>query len=83
MAAADELIRLRYPATCAACGSDLRRGSLAHWDRTAKTATCGRCFAGGETTVAAPVVEIDRGQAGASAAREWKRLAVPRVKTSK
>ncbi len=49
MAAAEELIRLRYPATCEAC------------------------FVGEETAVAAPVVEIDRGEAGASAAREWKR----------
>jgi hypothetical protein len=73
MAAADELIRLRYPATCVACGSHLPRGSLAHWDRTAKTATCAACFARGETAVGAPVAEIDRGEAGASAVREWKR----------
>lgn len=72
MAGAEEPIRLRYPASCAACGSDLPRGSLAHWDRTAKAATCVACLAGGETGAAAPVAEIDRGQAGASAAREWK-----------
>ncbi len=79
MAVADELIRLRYPATCAACGSELLRGSLARWDRTTKTATCEACFAGEETAGAAPVVEIDRGEAGASAAREWKRRHERRV----
>jgi hypothetical protein len=71
--AAAGLIRLRYPATCGDCGGDLARGSLAHWDKAAKTATCQPCIAASVQAVAAPAVEIDRGQAGASAAREWKR----------
>ena len=68
-----ELIRLRYAATCASCGGDLPRGALAHWDRTAKTATCDRCLGQDEMSPVEPVEEIDRGRAGASAAREWTR----------
>jgi hypothetical protein len=71
--AATELIRLRYPAICLRCRSDLPRGSLAAWDKAAKTATCERCLTQNETPATASVDEINRGQAGASAAREWKR----------
>jgi hypothetical protein len=73
MAAADELIRLRYPATCAVCGRELPRGSLARWVRTTKQATCDACVAGDQPAASELVEEIDRGEAGASAAREWKR----------
>jgi hypothetical protein len=73
MAAIEKLIRLRYPATCVACGGELPSGSLAQWERTAKQATCESCFANAVADAAAPVVEIDRGEAGASAAREWTR----------
>jgi len=45
--AAAELIRLRYPATCAGCGGALPRGLLAHWDKAAKTVTCETCIAAG------------------------------------
>jgi hypothetical protein len=73
MATADELIRLRYPATCASCGRELPRGSLAHWERATKQATCETCVAASKTATDPLDAEIDRGQAGASAAREWKR----------
>jgi hypothetical protein len=80
-------MRLRYPAKCNACGDDLPRGSFAGWDREAKAATCKACVAGPnqpEPESAPPLPpesepeperapEIDRGTAGASAAREWQR----------
>jgi hypothetical protein len=61
------LIPLRYPARCGTCGAAIERGTQASWDREAKLATCVRCLP-------AAVVEqaIDRGQAGDSAAREWR-----------
>jgi hypothetical protein len=71
--AAAELIRLRYPATCASCGAELPRGSRAHWDKTEKTATCETCLGQDGASAAEPPDEVDRGKAGASAAREWKR----------
>jgi hypothetical protein len=73
--AAAELIRLRYPATCASCGAELPRGSRAHWDKAEKTATCETCLGQDGAPAAEPVEEeeVDRGTAGASAAREWKR----------
>src|SRR5258708_6575842 len=64
---ATELIRLRYSATCASCGSELAPGAHAHWDRERKAATCGACL------VSESEPAIDRGQAGAAAAREWTR----------
>jgi hypothetical protein len=69
------LIRLRYPAKCAACGDDLSRGMRARWDKATKTATCEVCVVGVEEPefAAAVLPEIDRGQAGASAAREYRR----------
>ena len=72
MAAADRLIRLRYPATCAACGRELPRGSLARWERTSKQATCDTCLPTDEMA-SRSTSEIDRGKAGASAVREWER----------
>jgi hypothetical protein len=58
-------------------------GEAAGWDRTAKTATCSTCLSGSgelatersaEPGAAAEVgQEPDRGEAGGSAAREWKR----------
>jgi hypothetical protein len=71
--AAAELIRLRYPATCRSCGVDLPRGTLARWERAARTATCERCLGEDEAPGEAVAEEIDRGEAGASAAREWQR----------
>jgi hypothetical protein len=68
-----ELIRLRYPANCSGCGVDLPRGTTARWDKPTKSATCEECLAGNEAPPEAAADEIDRGEAGASAAREWKR----------
>jgi hypothetical protein len=61
------VIRLRYPATCVGCGSALERSAQAQRDPETKAITCLSCVAQGS------VVEIDRGTAGASAAREWRR----------
>lgn len=61
-----DLFPLRYPATCASCGTALSKGILASWDRAAKAATCASCLE-------PSAVEIDRGVAGGSAAREWQR----------
>lgn len=63
-----ELRPLRYPTDCHVCGSPLERGALAQWDREARQATCSSCV---PTEVADAA--IDRGRAGESAAREWKR----------
>ncbi len=62
------LLRLRYPATCATCHAELPKGTPARWDRMAKEATCTACL-----DPEPHAVEIDRGEAGASAAREWQR----------
>lgn len=94
------MIRLRYPASCASCDSELARGTEALWHYEMKRATCLGCLEREhelpeprvpgdpsdlpqEETVA-PVEEsvaglserleeVDRGVAGGSAAREWKR----------
>ena len=80
-------IRLRYPATCSACGAALPARSEARWDREARIATCRSCVelepgaaASGSpesTTVVqepshAPVFE--RGEAGSSASRRFEKL---------
>jgi hypothetical protein len=64
----DGPIRLRYPASCLICGSELPRGSYALWDRERKSATCLSCL-----EPAKAEEPIDRGNAGDSAAREWQR----------
>ena len=66
---APALLRLRYPANCARCGKEVPRGTQAHWNREEKTATCLACLE------LEPVeqIRVDRGEAGRSAAREWKR----------
>lgn len=78
-------IRLRYPATCSVCGAELAAGSEARWDREARTATCRGCVEDGagsgdglaepETWEAStPPRELQRGQAGASAAWRYDHL---------
>lgn len=74
-----ELIRLRYPAICAVCGADLPPRSRARWDRETKQATCATC-AGGKGTQAET---LDRGTAGASAARRYERLHERREKRAR
>jgi hypothetical protein len=78
LAMPERILRLRYPATCSACGSSLTKGTHASWNREAKTATCMSCLTqtpDAEAVSDAPgleVVEINRGRAGGSAAREWR-----------
>lgn len=62
------LITLRYASRCATCGRGLAKGERAEWDRERRVARCERCIAAG---LAVP--EIDRGEAGGSARREWQR----------
>src|SRR3989304_7714845 len=69
----EETISLRYAATCATCGKELRPRDLAHWDKATKTATCAPCLETPADAKAEPPAEIDRGEAGASAADEWQR----------
>lgn len=81
-------MRLRYPAACGTCGIDLAAGVRAHWDKSAKRATCLACLT---STEAAPAEEpaatrreaqpadrarlpIERGTAGASARRQYEQL---------
>ena len=66
-------LRLRYPATCSSCGSALAKGTEASWNRETKTATCPICLSESEGATAAPADAIERGEAGGSAAREWRR----------
>jgi Nuclease-related domain len=75
----DKILRLRYPARCSSCDSELAKGTQASWNREAKTATCMSCLEQlpkAETASSARVleeIEIDRGEAGGSATREWRR----------
>lgn len=62
------MIRLRYPARCVVCGTSLSKGGKAAWDREKRAATCARCLDPERIEV-----HIDRGEAGASARREWQR----------
>ncbi len=77
-------MRLRYKAICAVCGAELPPDTEAVWDRATKTATCFACRDSIETkTEEAPVAEpkpLDRGQAGASARRQYERLREKREK---
>lgn len=69
----EKLLRLRYPATCSSCGGALAKGTEASWNREAKTATCLRCLGAPEVATATAAESIERGEAGGSAAREWRR----------
>jgi len=69
----EKLLRLRYPATCASCGGALAKGTEASWNRETKTATCVNCLGAPEAAIAAAAGTIERGDPGASAAREWRR----------
>ena len=69
----EKLLRLRYPATCSSCGSALAKGTEASWNRETKTATCAICLGAPEGTTADAGETIERGSAGGSAAREWRR----------
>ena len=69
----EKLLRLRYPATCSSCGRALAKGTEASWNRETKTATCVACLGAPEVATAAVADAIKHGEAGGSAAREWRR----------
>lgn len=69
----EQLLRLRYPATCSTCGDALAKGTEASWNRETKTATCVGCLGAPEVAIATAAEAIERGEAGGSAAREWRR----------
>lgn len=71
--------KLRWPAVCRVCGSALPAGSRAWWDAATRTVTCAACAeSSAEPKAQAGAAEsaqsaLDRGQAGASIAREYQR----------
>jgi hypothetical protein len=84
---ASRTLKLRGPAVCVVCGTALPAGSRARWDDTTRTVTCAACVeSSAEPRVessAEPKAQagpeestqpaLDRGQAGASIAREYQR----------
>src|SRR3954469_24265372 len=68
----EKLLRLRYPATCSSCSGTLAKGTEANWNRETKTATCAICLGAPAVATAAAADAIGRGEAGGSAAREWR-----------
>src|SRR5882672_2434517 len=69
----EKLMPLRYPATCSSCRGALAKGTEASWNPEAKTATCAICLGAPEVATAARADAIERGEAGSSAAHEWRR----------
>ncbi len=81
------LLRLRYPAGCSACGTELEPKTRAWWDSGTKTARCERCDEarhepGAEESAVPTVAPLDAanraaesgsGIAGGSAQREFER----------
>src|ERR1700683_2431630 len=77
------MLNLRWPAVCVVCGTALPAGSRARGDNTTRTVTCAACAEssaepGAEPNAQAGAAEstlsaIERGQAGASIAREYQR----------
>jgi Nuclease-related domain len=69
------MLKLRRPDVCVVCAGELPAGSLAWWDCVTRTVTCASCKAAPAEPDAAeaPRPPIDRGQPGASAAREHRR----------
>lgn len=67
-------LRLRRPDACAVCSRSLEPGTGAWWDTAARTVTCEDCHAAPTPPAIVPTEEpLDRGEAGASAAREHER----------
>jgi hypothetical protein len=67
-------LRLRRSDTCAVCSRALEPGTGAWWDATARTVTCEDCHAVPTPPEIVPTDErLERGKAGASAAREHER----------
>jgi len=63
--------RVRYDGSCSRCGTPLRRGTPAVWDRQAHKMFCIECPAAAPTPEVAPV---DHGVAGQSARAKYDRL---------
>lgn len=85
-------IRLRYAGRCTVCGADLPKGSSALHDPAARTVTCLGCARSASPAPSTtPAVEpapdesatppLERGTAGASAAREHERRVAKRKST--
>jgi hypothetical protein len=76
---ASRMLNLRRPAVCVVCDTALPAGSRARWDDTTRTVTCAACVeSSAEPKAQAGVREstqsaLDRGQPGASIAREYQR----------
>ncbi len=68
-------LRLRYPGTCAACGTPLAKGAEAFHDPLTKTLRCLECPTQDQNSDEQP---IDPGHAGGSAWREYERLKAKR-----
>lgn len=69
---AARLLILRKDDRCAACGTQVTAGTRATWDATARSVTCTNCTETTRSVPSGPEI-LDRGAAGASAAREHKR----------
>jgi hypothetical protein len=67
------LLSLRRQDTCSICGCALAPGTKAWWDSDSKTVSCGSCRPAGPVLPPRAVPKLDRGQAGASADREYRR----------
>ncbi|HEY5192489.1 MAG TPA: nuclease-related domain-containing protein [Solirubrobacteraceae bacterium] len=69
------MLKLRWSDECSACGSALPAGSLGWWDAPTRTVTCPSCqevsSEGSFSSSSTP--QLDRGQPGASVAREYQR----------
>jgi hypothetical protein len=74
------LLMLRRAAECVVCDTSLPVGATAWWNARAKEVTCATCYDEAATPARPPATpaELDRGQAGASAARERERRRVVR-----
>jgi hypothetical protein len=69
-------MRLRYRATCSACGAELLPGTEAIWDRAAKKATCLCCDGSGETD-AERAVAVGPAAVTDSVAEDAEKVVVP------
>jgi hypothetical protein len=73
------MLNLRWPAVCVVCGTALPAGSRARWDAMTRTMTCAACVESGAEPIAqagageSTQPALERGQAGASIAREYQR----------
>ena len=61
---------VKYDGRCSRCGTALRRGDVAVYERRSKTIRCVECPAG---SIPPPETPVDPGIAGASARREYER----------